>query len=75
MDMETTYISIKWLLVRLYLLAGQIGNVDEGIVEAGIDVSHSEDILTLYGLRTKLDLFLLLGGLAFAWSHCALKQE
>ena len=41
--------------------SGQIGDVDEGIVEGGVDVSHTEDELTFLDLGSKRDLDLLLG--------------
>ncbi|ANB13654.1 hypothetical protein AWJ20_1953 [Sugiyamaella lignohabitans] len=36
---------------------GQIGNVDEGIIERCKDTSNSEDKLSLTGLETKGDVF------------------
>lgn len=38
------------------LTAGQIGNVDESVVEAGIDVSHAKDNLSLLDLGAKGNL-------------------
>ena len=50
------------------LLAGQIGDVDEGVVEGGIDVGNTENELALSDLGAERDGFLngnlgLLGGL------------
>lgn len=50
------------------LLAGQIGDVNEGVVERGVDVGNAKDELSLSNLGTESDdLFLgnldLLGGL------------
>lgn len=39
--------------------AGQIGNMDEGVVPCGQDVADSEEFLILGNLRTKLDCGLL----------------
>merc|ERR1719411_1772647 len=43
------------------LTAGQVGHVDEGVVEGGVDMSHSEHHLSILDLRTKLNLDLFLG--------------
>ena len=54
--------------------SSQIGNVDEGIVKGGINVSNSKDILaSLNELGTEsgfllLDAFLLLSALVESWS-------
>lgn len=43
------------------LAPGQVGDVHEGVVEGGVDVSHTEDELTFLDLGSKRDLDLLLG--------------
>ena len=43
------------------LTPGQVGDVHEGVVEGGVDVSHAEDQLTFLDLGSKRDLDLLLG--------------
>merc|ERR550539_1870149 len=43
------------------LTARQVGHVDEGVVEGGVDVSHAEHHLSILHLRTQLDLDLFLG--------------
>lgn len=37
------------------LLAGQVGNVDESVVEGSEDVGNAEDVLTLSDLGTERD--------------------
>lgn len=39
------------------LTAGQIGDVDKGVVEGGVDVSHTKDQLTWTDLGTESDIF------------------
>ena len=43
------------------LAPGQVGDVHEGVVEGGVDVSHTKDELTFLDLGSKRDLDLLLG--------------
>ena len=42
------------------LPAGEVGDVNEGVVEGGEDVSNAEDKLTIPDLRSQADLDLLL---------------
>jgi hypothetical protein len=52
------------------LPSGQIGDVDEGVVEGSVDVGNPEDLLALANLRAEGDLDLLdLLLLSFTWSH------
>lgn len=51
-----------------HLLARQIGNMDEGVVEAGKDVCNSKYILPLIDHGSQLDLFFLLN-LGLTWWH------
>ena len=44
----------------LTLPSRQIGDVNEGVIERGVDVSHSKDVLVLSNLGSKGDLDLLL---------------
>jgi hypothetical protein len=44
------------------LTTGQIGDVDEGIVEGGEDVGNAENLLITTDLGTEGDVFLNLGG-------------
>jgi len=53
------------------LTAGQIRNVDEGVVEAGVDVGHSEDDLAVANLGSQLDLDLLLLNFSLPGCHSA----
>lgn len=48
-------------------LAGKIGNVDESIIEAGIEVRNAEHELALSNLGTERDGSLLLGRLSLLW--------
>ena len=43
------------------LLAGEIGDMDEGVVERGVDVSDTENELALSNLGPERDGCLLLG--------------
>ena len=43
------------------LPAGEVGDVNEGVVEGGEDVSNAEDQLAIPDLRSQADLDLLLG--------------
>lgn len=45
----------------------QIGDVDKGIVERGVDVGNAENELSLSNLRTERDSGFFLGGLLL-WS-------
>ena len=47
------------------LFAAEIGDVDKGIVERGVYVGDTKDILALGNLGTKLDGSLFPGGLCF----------
>ena len=48
----------------------QVGDVNEGVVERGINVSHSEDVLVLSDLGSKGDLdLLLIFSLSLTWGH------
>ena len=38
---------------------GEVGDVDEGVVEGGVDVGDAEDLDSLSDLRAQLDLHLL----------------
>jgi hypothetical protein len=52
------------------LPSGQIGDVDEGVVEGSVDVGNPEDLLALANLRAEGNLNLLdLLLLSFTWSH------
>lgn len=57
------------------LLAGQVGDVDEGVVEGGEDVTHSKHVLSFRHLRTQTDDLLLLLLLPFTRSHCLMKRR
>ncbi|MPC13604.1 hypothetical protein E2C01_006345 [Portunus trituberculatus] len=51
------------------LPARQISDVHEGVVVAGVNVAHSEHLLSIQHLWSQLDLHLLLLGLSLTWSH------
>ena len=51
------------------LLPGEVGDVDEGVVEGGEDVTNSEHIFSFGHLRTQTDDLLLLLLLPFTRSH------
>uniref|UniRef100_A0A3Q2NTG6 Rab proteins geranylgeranyltransferase component A 1 n=1 Tax=Fundulus heteroclitus TaxID=8078 RepID=A0A3Q2NTG6_FUNHE len=50
-------------------LPGEVGDVDEGVVEGGEDVADAEHVLPLSHLRTQADHLLLLLLLPFTRSH------
>ena len=51
------------------LPAGQIGDMDEGIVEGGENVTDAENVLTFLCLRSKDHILLLFLGLSLSRSH------
>lgn len=53
----------------VHLLPGEVGDVDEGVVEGGEDVADAEHVLSLSHLRAQADHLLLLLLLAFTGSH------
>lgn len=57
------------------LLARQVGDVDEGVVEGGEDVTHSKHVLSFSHLRTQTDDLLLLLLLPFTRSHRLRKRR
>lgn len=58
------------LLWCVHLLAGQVSNVDEGVIERSEDVTHTKHVLSFGHLRTQADHLLLLLLLPFTRSHC-----
>ena len=60
----------KRTFLRPFLPSREVGDVDEGVVERGVDVGDGEHLLTLANLRSEGDLNLLdLLLLSLAWSH------
>lgn len=57
------------------ILSGEVGDVDEGVVEGGKDVADAEDVLALGHLRTQADHLLLLLLLPFTRSHLLLRRK
>ena len=56
-------------------LAGQVGDVDECVVEAGVDVRRAEDIVAGADLRTELNVDLLFFSLTSLWCHLVLDSR
>ena len=52
-----------------YYLSGEIGNMDEGIVEWGVDVSNTENVFAFSDLWSQSDNFFDFLGLSLSWSH------
>lgn len=50
-------------------LAGQVCHMNEGVVEAGIDVSHAENNFSLTDLWAKRHLDFFFRYFILAWSH------
>lgn len=57
------------------LLAGEIGDVHEGVVEGGEDVADSKDVLAFGDLRSQADHLLFLLFFTLAWCHCWRKKH
>lgn len=53
-----------------HLLAGQVSDMDEGVVERSKDVTHAKHVLSFGHLRTQADHLLLLLLFPFTRSHC-----
>lgn len=53
-----------------HLLAGQVSDVDESVVERSEDVAHTKHVLSFGHLRTQADHLLLLLLFPFTRSHC-----
>ena len=57
------------------LPARQVSDVHKGVIVAGVDVAHSEHLLSVQHLWSQLDLHLLLLGLSLTWSHGLAVEE
>lgn len=54
----------------LHLLARQVSDMDEGVIERSEDVTHTKHVLSFGYLRTQADNLLLLLLFHFTRSHC-----
>ena len=68
-SLETTVLCSIDPRAKRHLLSREIGDVNEGIVETGVDVSNAEVQFAFRYLRAEADLFLFGDLLTFAGTH------